>query len=59
VILLRKPSDARIGRLLDDQCSLPFSYPEVGATRGGAPPGYPLNQLRGWLGAGGRSSRER
>jgi uncharacterized protein (UPF0548 family) len=52
VILLRKPSDARIGRFLDDQRSLPFSYPEVGASRDGAPPGYPLNQLRGRLGAG-------
>ena len=52
VILLRKPSDARIGRFLDDQRSLPFSYPEVGASRDGAPPGYPVNQLRGRLGAG-------
>jgi hypothetical protein len=24
----------------------------VGASRDGAPPGYPVNQLRGWLGAG-------
>jgi uncharacterized protein (UPF0548 family) len=50
--VLRKPSEARIGRFLDDQRSLPFSYPEVGASRDGAPPGYPVNQLRGWLGAG-------
>jgi uncharacterized protein (UPF0548 family) len=52
VILLRKPSEARIGHFLDDQRSLPFSYPEVGASRDGAPPGYPVNQLRGRLGAG-------
>jgi uncharacterized protein (UPF0548 family) len=52
VILLRKPPDARIGRFLDDQRSLPFSYPEVGASRVGAPPGYPVNQLRGRLGVG-------
>jgi uncharacterized protein (UPF0548 family) len=52
VILLRKPPDARIGRFLDDQRSLPFSYPEVGASRDGAPPRYPLNQLRGRLGVG-------
>ena len=52
VILLRKPSDARIGRFLDDRRSLPFSYPEVGASRDGAPPGYPVNQLRGRLGVG-------
>ena len=32
VILLRKPSDARIGRFLDDQRSLSFSYLEVGAS---------------------------
>ena len=50
MILLRKPPDARIGRFLDDQRSLPFSYPEVGASRVGAPPGYPVNQLRGRLG---------
>ena len=50
--MLRKPHDERIGRFLDDQRSLPFSHPEVGATCDGAPPGYPLNQLRGWLGAG-------
>ena len=52
MILLRKPPDARIGRFLDDQRSLPFSYPEVGTSREGAPPGYPLNQLRGRLGVG-------
>jgi Domain of unknown function (DUF1990) len=52
VILLRKPPDARIGRFLDDQRSLPFSYPEVGASREEAPPGYLVNQLRGRLGTG-------
>jgi uncharacterized protein (UPF0548 family) len=52
VILLRNPSDARIGRFLEYQRSLPFSYPEVSASRDGAPPGYPVNQLRGRLGAG-------
>jgi uncharacterized protein (UPF0548 family) len=31
---------------------LPFSYPEVGASREGAPPGYPINHHRGRLGAG-------
>src|SRR5215203_5254858 len=40
------------GRYFDDQRSLPFSYPEVGASREGAPPGYPVNQLRGRLGVG-------
>ena len=52
MILLRKPSDSRIRRFLDEQRSLPFSYPEVGASREGAPPGYPINHHRGRLGAG-------
>jgi uncharacterized protein (UPF0548 family) len=52
VILLREPSDARIRCFLDAQRSLPFSYPEVGASRDGAPPGYPVNQFRGRLGEG-------
>jgi uncharacterized protein (UPF0548 family) len=52
VILLREPSDTQIRRFLDDQRLLPFSYPEVGASRDGVPPGYPVNQLRGRLGAG-------
>ena len=52
MILLQEPSDARIRRFLDGQRSLPFSYPEVGASRDGAPPGYPINQYRGRLGAG-------
>jgi uncharacterized protein (UPF0548 family) len=49
VMLLTEPSDAHIGRFLDGQRSLPFSYPEVGASRDGAPPGYPVNH-QGWLG---------
>jgi uncharacterized protein (UPF0548 family) len=52
VILLREPSDAQIERYLDDQRSLPFSYPEVGASREGAPPGYPINHHGGLLGTG-------
>jgi uncharacterized protein (UPF0548 family) len=52
VILLRKLSDAQIRRFLDEQRSLPFSYPEVGASRDGAPPGYPINHYRGRLAAG-------
>ncbi len=52
MILLRKPSDTRIRRFLDGQRSLPFSYSEVGASRDGAPPGYPVNQYRGRLGTG-------
>ncbi len=52
MLLLREPSDARVRRFLDGQRSLPFSYPEVGASRDGAPPGYPINHHRGRLGAG-------
>ncbi len=50
MILLREPSNAHIGRFLDGQRSLPFSYPEVGASRDGAPPGYPVNHHHGRLG---------
>jgi len=50
--MLREPSDAEIQGFLDDQRPLPFSYPEVGASREGAPPGYPVNQHRGRLGEG-------
>jgi uncharacterized protein (UPF0548 family) len=52
LILLREPSDAKINRFLDGQRSLPFSYPEVGASSREAPPGYRVNHLRGRLGAG-------
>jgi uncharacterized protein (UPF0548 family) len=52
MLLLREPSEAKIQRFLDDQRSLPFSYTEVGASRDGAPPGYPVNHYRGRLGAG-------
>jgi uncharacterized protein (UPF0548 family) len=52
VILLRKPSDTRIKGFLEDQRPLPFSYPDVGASRDGAPHGYGANQHRGRLGEG-------
>ena len=49
---LRKPSDMEIRSFLATQERLPFSYPEVGASRGGAPAGHPINHRRGKLGAG-------
>jgi uncharacterized protein (UPF0548 family) len=52
MLLLREPSDSKIRDFLEGQRSLPFSYPEVGASRDGAPPGYPVNQHRGRLGEG-------
>lgn len=52
MFMLSEPSEARIDRFLATQRGLPFSYPEVGASRTGAPPGYPINHRRGQLGAG-------
>jgi uncharacterized protein (UPF0548 family) len=52
VLLLREPSDAEIQRFLDGQRFLPFSYPDVGASRDGAPLGYGVNHHRGRLGTG-------
>jgi uncharacterized protein (UPF0548 family) len=52
MILLREPSGARIRRSLDEQRTLPFSYPEVGASREGTPPGYPVNHHEERLGTG-------
>ena len=54
MLLLREPSDAKVRRFLDGQRSLPFSYPEVGVSRNGAPPGYGINHHRGRLGTGQR-----
>ncbi len=52
MLLLREPSDKRIQHFLDGQRTLPFSYPEVGASRDGAPHGYGINQHDGRLGFG-------
>jgi len=52
VTLLREPSDAQIERFLNDQRSLPFPYPEVGASRDGAPPEYLVNHHQGQLRTG-------
>jgi uncharacterized protein (UPF0548 family) len=52
VLLFREPSHAKIRHFLDSQRHLPFSYPEVGASRDGAPRGYGVNEHRGRLGTG-------
>jgi uncharacterized protein (UPF0548 family) len=52
VLLLREPSDAEIRGFLEGQRSLSLSYPEVGASRGGAPTGYGVNYHSGRLGTG-------
>ena len=56
MLLLREPSDERVRHFLDSQRPLPFSYPEVGASRGRTPTfGYGVNHHRGRLGTGLRS----
>jgi uncharacterized protein (UPF0548 family) len=52
LLLLREPSDERVRCFLDEQRTLPLSYPEVGASRGRAPTGYAVNHNRGRLGKG-------
>lgn len=56
---LAKPSPEAIQKALEDQRSLPFSYPEVGATAGELPAGYHLDRFETDLGAdvGGRFDR--
>lgn len=49
---LRAPSDTSIAALLARQADAPFSYPEVGATRGVLPVGYDHAQVRFALGTG-------
>jgi uncharacterized protein (UPF0548 family) len=47
---LRKPSPAAVEAFRVRQASAPFSYPEVGASRGQAPPGYDVDHNRAELG---------
>ena len=49
---LKKPSDAEIRQFLRVQQSLPFSYLEVGASRGDLPSGYTVDHNRVRLGEG-------
>src|SRR5262249_38834277 len=49
---LRQPSDDAVRDFLASQAALPFSYPEVGASRDGAPAGYDLDHNRALLGHG-------
>jgi uncharacterized protein (UPF0548 family) len=52
MLLLREPADGQIRSFLAVQHALPFSYPEVGASRQAAPTGYPINHYRARLGQG-------
>jgi uncharacterized protein (UPF0548 family) len=57
MFLLHKPSEARISTFISSQRDLPFSYPQVGATRAKAPAGFVLDQTRGRLGQGENTYR--
>ena len=52
MFLLTRPSAARIAEFLTTQEGVPFSYAEVGATRGPPPPGYTVDHNRVRLGSG-------
>ncbi len=47
-----EPSDAQIEGFLAEQQDLPFSYREVGASKGTIPSGYPINHYQVRLGKG-------
>jgi uncharacterized protein (UPF0548 family) len=52
MFLLTKPSDEEVRRFIDSQREQPFSYPEVGATKGDPPVGYTVDHNRTKLGEG-------
>lgn len=52
---LQRPSDSFIRDFLAVQSRLPYSYPEVGSTRGAAPAGYHTNHHRVRLGSGAQA----
>ena len=52
MFLLREPSSAAVETFLSAQRRRPFSYTEVGASRGRAPAGYNVDHNRAPLGSG-------
>jgi len=52
MMLLHRPDRDEIRAFIADQAPLPFSYPEVGATRGTPPAGYRIAHHRVGLGSG-------
>lgn len=48
----RRPSESTLRRILDAARDAPYAYPEVGHTRIGAPPGWPVNHHRLRVGTG-------
>lgn len=52
MISLRAPSDAELAEFLVEHEGEPFSYPEVGATRGELPAGYRIDRRKEVIGRG-------
>jgi uncharacterized protein (UPF0548 family) len=52
MFLVAKPSEEMIRRFISSQSHLPFSYSEVGATRGELPANYTIDHNRIQLGSG-------
>jgi uncharacterized protein (UPF0548 family) len=52
VFFLNKPDEKTVQRLIDEERSHEFSYPEVGASRVAGPPGYNIDHNRVRLGEG-------
>ena len=52
MFLIQRPDERAISRFLDSQRGLPFTYREVGASRGTAPAGYNVDHNRVRLGHG-------
>jgi len=55
VLLLTQPPRDRICEFIESQAREPFSYPEQGATRAGAPHGYTIDHNRIEIGRGTRA----
>lgn len=55
MFLLTKPSEGVVRQFIASQEKLPFSYADVGATRGEPPRGYTLDHNRIKLGTGGET----
>jgi uncharacterized protein (UPF0548 family) len=52
MIFMRMPDGNQLKDFIEQQSKLPFSYPDVEATRGPAPPGYAVDHNRVQLGRG-------
>src|SRR5438034_2608789 len=52
MFLFQEPSDEVVRQFISSQARLPFSYTDVGATRGKLPAGYTVDRNRIMLGKG-------